>query len=87
MRSLVQSSVLSVIRVRVVGAVVQSVFSETASELGLLNDFRKFDYRNFLLFLFSIYRNRISFPILRCATVLTYRDRPDVSVNTVSADM
>ena len=44
--------------------------------LGLLNDFRKFDYRNLLLFSFSIYRNRISFPILRCATVLTYRGRP-----------
>jgi len=35
----------------------------------------KFDYQNFLSFLFSIYRNRILFPILRCATVLTYRDR------------
>jgi len=32
--------------------------------LGLLYDFRKFDYQNFLPFFFLIYRNRISFPIL-----------------------
>jgi len=38
----------------------------------------------FLSFSFSIHRNRISFPILRCATVLTYRDRP-ISLR-VSAD-
>jgi len=47
-----------------------------SSGLRLLNDFREFDYRNFLSFSFSIYRNRISFPILCCATVQTYRDRP-----------
>ena len=41
---------------------------------GCFNDFPKFDYRNVLSFSFSIYRNRISFLILRCATVLTYTD-------------
>jgi len=38
--------------------------------ISLLNDFRKLNYQNFLSFSFSIYRNRISFPILCYATVL-----------------
>ena len=50
--------------------------TQRQTRLGLLNDFRKFDYQNFLSFSFLIYINWISFPILRCATVLTYRDRP-----------
>ena len=54
--------------------------SQEVIRLGLLNDFRKFDYQNFLSFLFSIDRNRILFPILR------FIHCTDVSANTVSAD-
>jgi len=56
---------------------------ERCLPLGLLNDFRKFDYGNFLSFSFWVYRNRISFPTLRCATVLTNRDRP-ISISYIS---